>query len=686
MLLASALLGAATGLGWSAPDAPSVTWPLVPTTDGQLTADRASLSVLDGLLDVRIEDAMVPGMEGRALLLERVPAATSDALLFVDGEPVAPLGASLRGDLSLWRGTVEGDPQSDVYLALSSVGARGWVRSNGQLVHLLATPDVDRGWSASRSRWVTDAAIRHLAPPPSCEMLELPEHPAPVTAPATPRLLPIGAGGQDELYQCRMAVETDWDFYQLFGDLVAAEAYALSLFGAVSDTYVDQVGTLVHVAYLGLYTTSSDPWNTPDIGGGSGDMLNEFRSAWIGGWPVDADLAHLISGAGLGGGVAWVGVLGYHDYAYAVSGNLAGQTPFPVAQGPLNWDFVVTAHETGHNFGTSHTHNYCPPLDQCAPDGYWGQCQTTTLCAPGTIMSYCHLCDGGIANIAPVFHPTVKQVIRDSVVSSALRPYEGLSQTDLGAQLASGSHAPTASASYDGQTNGLVIDFADVPSPQTGVLVVGASIGNLPLFGGTLVPSPDLLSVFATTGASAAFGPATLTGSYPFGIELIVQGWFTDPGGVEGLAASNALSLELIKPVPPSAVTWAQHPSNGFEYAIGEPATWFHSQSLAQQFGGTLASIPSASLESWLVTNLFAGAGPNEDLWIGYTDALSEGAWHWIDGSGVSAFTPWTANEPNDYNGSEDYAEWWQAGAGWNDGNGFDVQRAVYQRAIGTQP
>ena len=78
---------------------------------------------------------------------------------------------------------------------------------------------------------------------------------------------------------------------------------------------------------------------------------------------------------------------------------------FPVQQQPNNWDFMVFAHETGHNFNSPHTHDWCPtPLDECASSNYFGSCQTQQNCTNmGTIMSYCHLCSGGTANITTFF-------------------------------------------------------------------------------------------------------------------------------------------------------------------------------------------------------------------------------------------------------------------------------------------
>jgi hypothetical protein len=134
-------------------------------------------------------------------------------------------------------------------------------------------------------------------------------------------------------------------------------------------------------------------------------MLNEFVAAWQGNIPNGGRIGHFVSGAGLGGGVAYLDVLCDNTFGFGVSGNMNGTISFPIVVGPNNWDFMVNAHEVGHNFNAIHTHDYCPPVDQCAPSGYFGSCQTQQVCTnQGTIMSYCHLCAGGTSNITTFFH------------------------------------------------------------------------------------------------------------------------------------------------------------------------------------------------------------------------------------------------------------------------------------------
>jgi len=69
------------------------------------------------------------------------------------------------------------------------------------------------------------------------------------------------------------------------------------------------------------------------------------------------------------------------------------------------WDQYATAHETGHNAGSAHTHCYSPPIDHCynaEPGCYAGTVENPGP-GGGTIMSYCHLL--GWSYISFVFHP-----------------------------------------------------------------------------------------------------------------------------------------------------------------------------------------------------------------------------------------------------------------------------------------
>ena len=175
-------------------------------------------------------------------------------------------------------------------------------------------------------------------------------------------------------------METDYQLFQVFGGLSPMTTYVTTLLAYGSSRYSGQINTTLTYPYLQFYTNSNDPWNTQDSGGSSVDLLYEFQAAWAGNVPNDCVLGHFLSGAGLGGGVAWLDVLCNNTYNFGVSGNINGNLNFPVVQGPDQWDAMVWLHEIGHNFDALHTHDYCPPLDECAPSGYFGSCQSQQNC------------------------------------------------------------------------------------------------------------------------------------------------------------------------------------------------------------------------------------------------------------------------------------------------------------------
>jgi len=400
-------------------------FPLVPIADHgptgalELQPRTERLGALAAIDDVVFEAVALPGGRTVELQLERIdlPALGN---LHVDGEPAE----ALASDLTLWRGIVSGSPHSSVVLGFSRYGSRGWIRDGHEVVHLLAGPGDGGDWSHSRSEMWTESALNALGMSQGEFCTELVPGDDPLQAvpvhvvqdePQT-----IGVGAPQQLV-CKIAFETDYQLFQVFGDLAAEQVYMQTLLGAISDRYIEQIQTRLEIAYIAFYTDPADPWTVVDGGGSSGDILGEFRSAWSGSpFPGDANLAHLISGDG-SGGVAYLDVLCNDDWGFAVSGSINSNVSFPVMQNPSNWDFMVIAHELGHNFGTSHTHNYCPPIDECAPAAYWGSCQDEVTCInDGTIMSYCHTCAGGTGNITTYFHPIVADVMRAGAEGSCI--------------------------------------------------------------------------------------------------------------------------------------------------------------------------------------------------------------------------------------------------------------------------
>lgn len=377
--------------------------------------DEAALRELCALDRVVLKDTPLADGSRVDLELSRTRFDDAELVVVLDG---APQGKGFRdASLSMWRGRIAEDETSDVFLALSMYGSRGWVRTERGLFHLLAGPGEGGDWSRSISRWVSDAELAAAGATLGnfCAGAKVPPH---SLGAATRKRDTLAA---TTTANCRMAITTDFQLFQVFANVTAEQTYVTQLFTAASSLYNAEVDTALTLVQLQLYSNANDPWNDADD---AGTRLGALQAAWQGNIPNGGNLGHLLSGGNLGGGVAWLDVLCNSDYGFGVSGNLGGDSPFPVVQGPLTWDFMVFTHEVGHNFGSPHTHDLCPPADRCAPAGYFGQCQTQQVCTnSGTIMSYCHLCSGGMSNVALTFHPQCRVLMTQSVQSSCLGPF-----------------------------------------------------------------------------------------------------------------------------------------------------------------------------------------------------------------------------------------------------------------------
>jgi hypothetical protein len=406
--------GATSGL--AAAGAPA---PLVAVPDGgpgtALAIDPAALAELSGRSEVALRGIELPGAGVATLELVRRPLPIApDAKLAIDGVEVAGGVRTLAGDLQLWSGAVAGLQGSRAFLALTPGSAQGFIELPGsdRIVHVVSE-------GPGRIRLVGEPELLALGFAPPADF-------------CAGQLVPPGAAAKLGLAaepptaaltisNCRLALETDWQFYDIFDSSVLLTNYVTGLIGAISDQYRTDVQATLSIAYLGIHTTSNDGWSTQETAGAdAGDLLNEFQADWGTNWPAQADLAHFLSGDDLGGGIAYVDALCSLGFGFGVSANLSGNINWLTwtgAPGNFTWDFVVVAHEIGHNFGSWHTHDYCPPLDHC-----YSNCDGTTSCPRGTLMSYCHTCagGGGLANIDLYFHPVTANIMRQNANASCL--------------------------------------------------------------------------------------------------------------------------------------------------------------------------------------------------------------------------------------------------------------------------
>ena len=109
------------------------------------------------------------------------------------------------------------------------------------------------------------------------------------------------------------------------------------------------------------------------------------------------------------------------------------------------------------------------------------------------------------------------------------------------------------------------------------------------------------------------------------------------------------------------------NPSNGHAYYLLDLNTWTNSELEAVSLGGHLVTINDAAEQSWIVET-FGSA--DRSIWIGFTDAGTEGVWRWVSGQ-PATYTNWASGEPNN-DGPENWGHLWPVGFAdrgsmWND-------------------
>ncbi|WP_156400954.1 pre-peptidase C-terminal domain-containing protein [Acidovorax sp. Root568] len=417
---------------------------------------KAALDVRPGEA-LRIENLRVNDASPRVVNLELyrsevVSAATQYTVFDDKGARAYPLAINAH-----FVGVVQGQPGSYAYATVTPQGEIRTIIHQGQdtvLNELLPAVDRDGGKAESRavdhekdfvdrsfSCGVTPEFVRGNAQEQKLMLRKMMESGAPGATDAAT----IKATG---MRRADIIVDSDYEFFQLKGTESATFNYIVDLFTYVSSRYQSEISTRFNLKQILVRSTVSDPWSATSTSA----MLSELRTTWNGGSyaSITRHHVHLMSGKPAGGGIAYIDTLGIPSYGYGVSASLAGN--FSPNNPQVIWDSVVVAHEIGHAFGSSHTHEFDNPavvpspnvgggaIDCCySPDGP-SQCSTalggtnqfgylpglssTTGGGAGqrngTIMSYCHLLNGSFGNIAWTFGTSHPYGVNPSRVPSAM--------------------------------------------------------------------------------------------------------------------------------------------------------------------------------------------------------------------------------------------------------------------------
>jgi Lectin C-type domain len=103
-------------------------------------------------------------------------------------------------------------------------------------------------------------------------------------------------------------------------------------------------------------------------------------------------------------------------------------------------------------------------------------------------------------------------------------------------------------------------------------------------------------------------------------------------------------------------------------------ASWSTSSVACADWGGALVRIDSPEEEAFLAGD------PLGDAWIGLNDRETEGDLRWDGGGELGAYSHWAAEQPDDFDGSEDCVELLADGRGWNDRPCADLRAYACER------
>lgn len=399
-----------------ADNAPGVTAIERPFTVLEIADERAEvrLAVEPGLYDrlATGEDRRtveIPVLDNRTLYLEleRFGVIAPDAK-FLMGSSSGDQPMS-RPQVEAYRGTVDGNPNSLAYVAISPDGMiNGYLDDGAGKSFMMSTLQSDLK-SGQDVLTVREASTVSTVEVPFCGTDENDEF-LKAGEPDFQKDMEILTGAGPKMLN--VAIDGDEAFVYMLGSAVAAQDYIVQLVGAVSAVYERDNDLRLWLKYARVWPSGGEPFSPNDLSG--------FRSHWVNNEDTSGlNLTHLFSGRRDTpyGGVAYISNT-CNGFGYGIDALLNGSFVSPVTYPDNgNWDLNVTAHEMGHNCGTRHTHDsnqYSPTIDDCG----------NGIPSLGTIMSYCHIYMGYQRNIDLRFHRLVAGTIRNLTYFGGCHPFD----------------------------------------------------------------------------------------------------------------------------------------------------------------------------------------------------------------------------------------------------------------------
>lgn len=395
---------------------------MLPTGCSPLQIDANLVAALpkDGvftLIGFPLEDGRFVDLE-----LERFEPIPSSAQIMVgslaeDGSWIQEPGDH-RPTVQCFRGRIAGQPDSSAFLALDASTNEATIVDEREGIHVMSDGGVDaRGpLLMTKMRALPEGYLQFA--PRVCAT------PSQISTALTPPPMQSQFMPPEGCKMLEIAIETDREFLRdsFGGNRANALNYIAKLMGGTSTVYLKEFNIDVEASFVRLWAATGtgypyrSDYSNPAVG--IVRMATDLNTRWAtSDTGVTRDIVAMLSPQQAGGGIAY-GIGGVCQSAkkafptatpldpttaagYCVCANFDMKSPYPLERSVLNWDITTLMHEVGHVMGARHTHDFpSDNYDDCIVGNNIGPC---TLKSQGTIMSYCHLCPGGNANIGLEF-------------------------------------------------------------------------------------------------------------------------------------------------------------------------------------------------------------------------------------------------------------------------------------------
>ncbi len=388
---------------------------------------------------VTIDNFPISGNSTATVVLNRIRSVVDSKTKLTIKTNNGPVIGKLP-EVYTFTGAIKGEPNSNVFINYFDGKIMGFVQNNDEQFNLVpfSGDEVSKKNHALHTLLETDFASKSRQPflcgTNDVSTGEFDEAKSREYRKFVEELKKEGSAIQmktSDLIQVNIMVEGEYLFFsdsRIGSNVDRATAYIISVMSHVSKIYEDNVNIRLYISEIIINSDSSfDPYIDSET---ITDKLSRMADEWqVFHSNKRRALAVLFANkaaqppgdvvAGIAySGNNYNGVLCNVSRGYAVFGIDADYT-YPTFN--YTWDVSVACHELGHNFGNPHTHNCywetdlgIPVLDTCIRKEFAGYqtdaCYQGPIPRKGTIMSYCHLTNGGTVEL--YFHPVVAKKMR----------------------------------------------------------------------------------------------------------------------------------------------------------------------------------------------------------------------------------------------------------------------------------